>query len=443
MDCNKRTCLWDRISELPDEILVSILSLLTLKEAARTSVLSSRWRHVWKFFMGTMLFHYDEWQINWPQLVTQINQIITLHRGMSIEGFTIVLFENVYSVEDIDYWIEFVAKKRVNRFHLIFGHKNTNCPPDAFTRIRFRPLSVNWNFESLKVVSLCRVNLIGGVKANVAMNDLLSNSPNLEQLYLHYLVGLSELLVPSSCFKLKELSVVRCYGLKKLGIFAQSIKAFHCTGVDRDIEIKGLHQIPYLRFGDRRNKWRTLSDLMAHLYRILPMCQLEKLSLDIWKLKQQNPLDVKQFGLPKLNYLQLTIAPRKGGDEMLSWMYLLEAAPFLHTLEIVFCWKDGFIQGLATFDMHMMQLNQGVKVVRVEQFLGLSSVDTRVVKTLIKYVKLLEKLTIVPYKNSATSELPTLTDEMKKQMNDSIAQLCDKGFLPTGVELVIEKDLDG
>lgn len=46
----------DRISELPCEILVNVLSLLPLKEAAGTSVLSRRWRHVWE---STMKLNFD------------------------------------------------------------------------------------------------------------------------------------------------------------------------------------------------------------------------------------------------------------------------------------------------------------------------------------------------------------------------------------------------
>ncbi|GJN32646.1 hypothetical protein PR202_gb21164 [Eleusine coracana subsp. coracana] len=37
----------DRISELPDDLLVQILVLLPIVEAVRTCVLSHRWRHVW------------------------------------------------------------------------------------------------------------------------------------------------------------------------------------------------------------------------------------------------------------------------------------------------------------------------------------------------------------------------------------------------------------
>ena len=56
--------LEDRISQFPDEILVSILSFLTFG-AVRTSVLSHRWKHLWPFFTGSLDFDdpYRMWDI--------------------------------------------------------------------------------------------------------------------------------------------------------------------------------------------------------------------------------------------------------------------------------------------------------------------------------------------------------------------------------------------
>ncbi|KAM5561792.1 hypothetical protein ABKV19_022404 [Rosa sericea] len=51
--------LVDRISALPDDILVSIVSFLEIKEAAATSILSRRWQNVWKYTMTLNLERTD------------------------------------------------------------------------------------------------------------------------------------------------------------------------------------------------------------------------------------------------------------------------------------------------------------------------------------------------------------------------------------------------
>ncbi|KAM0837971.1 hypothetical protein ACQ4PT_061286 [Festuca glaucescens] len=53
----RRRCDCDWMSGLPDEIMVSILDKLDSKTAVSTSILSRRWRHLWRFLQS---FHFSE-----------------------------------------------------------------------------------------------------------------------------------------------------------------------------------------------------------------------------------------------------------------------------------------------------------------------------------------------------------------------------------------------
>lgn len=46
----------DGINELPDDILVSIISNLKMEEAMRTSILSHRWTKLWTNYTGSLDF---------------------------------------------------------------------------------------------------------------------------------------------------------------------------------------------------------------------------------------------------------------------------------------------------------------------------------------------------------------------------------------------------
>ena len=81
------------ISGLPDDLLISILSRLPLKDAARTSILSTRRKLLWTHTTGSLDFLYPNGEeadeakhdnfINW------INHVVGSHQGPTLDEFRI------------------------------------------------------------------------------------------------------------------------------------------------------------------------------------------------------------------------------------------------------------------------------------------------------------------------------------------------------------------
>lgn len=151
----------DWISNLLDEILVNILRLLTHHEAAATSVLSSRWVHLWKSavtdltvldFDGFKLLDNPMEPVNIEDLIilldadpfdgsspkseemvvekrfkyiSWVNSVLRQHNASKITKFLISsdLELRCNSQGDIDRWLEFAISKRVEYLELSLGVK--------------------------------------------------------------------------------------------------------------------------------------------------------------------------------------------------------------------------------------------------------------------------------------------------------------------------------
>ncbi|KAK9273984.1 hypothetical protein L1049_018798 [Liquidambar formosana] len=123
----------DRISEFPEGILSHILSFLTLRDAAKASVLSPTWRYLCastsklSFDLFTVFGKNDRMgmctrfynlQENKLKFVKVVDQFLQLHRGPKIDSFRVCYCLGNESACHIDRWISFAVRMRTEKLEL-------------------------------------------------------------------------------------------------------------------------------------------------------------------------------------------------------------------------------------------------------------------------------------------------------------------------------------
>lgn len=190
----------DFISRLSHELLCSILERLPLDEAARTGVLSKRWKDLWKYtaFIDVKPLGGDSSRLH--RLISGLSQFVRLHQAERIDLFSVKFTYNPDMHSQVDSWVLFAINKHVRELHLEFdvGDDNVAGDTDDGTRYELHPsvftsgslvhLGLKFcalkfpssvRLSSLKVVTLHRIEL-----AYDAVEMITSNSPLLQQLSL-------------------------------------------------------------------------------------------------------------------------------------------------------------------------------------------------------------------------------------------------------------------
>ncbi|KAL6281874.1 hypothetical protein ACE6H2_012810 [Prunus campanulata] len=248
---NKGECiLVDRISELPDEILFSIVSLLPLKEAAATSVLSKRWQYVWtstttlnfdaKFEVHENLWRFFQMKPELKELETRryvdwVNTVVEQHRSPAIERFRVCSSINSRFTSSTDKWIHYAMSKRVQILELVFRfdfvtpypelyqfpHKLLGLKNDSTSKLTHMHSDIpilhscgsNVGFKFLKVLHFQYVDVTGEV-----LEYFLSNCQVLERLTVNSAMNLVKLRVVGPSIALKYLDIQWCAVLESIEI---------------------------------------------------------------------------------------------------------------------------------------------------------------------------------------------------------------------------------
>jgi hypothetical protein len=224
---SKRICVAaddDRLSDLPDSLIHSILSFLDSRQVVRTSVLSRRWRHLWRAvpcvdFDLTLFCRKTYYELNniskeeWQPFEEFGNNLSLLNSAASLDKLRI-------HVPALDY----NDRQQVTEACSRWIQRGVQCSPAVIDiHMGFSYRSADWFFPILGSNSSRLTSLhLCGVKLGASFSEeLCSGYPLLEELRLVRCFNqFSEIMSKS----LRHLTIDDCFGHMQKGILVTAPK---------------------------------------------------------------------------------------------------------------------------------------------------------------------------------------------------------------------------
>ncbi|KAL6958943.1 hypothetical protein U1Q18_040289 [Sarracenia purpurea var. burkii] len=234
------------VDSLPPEILRRIVFLIPLKEAVRTSILSTAWRNLCTPFQ--LEFYLDSNQTTGDdEADTKINQIVNeLLKSCGYPELWKFRLGSFHDNKKEDGDLIFSAAKGPGKeLHLDFsgGEKQTNqtimadfnliLEPSGARCCESFPADQMANFSSLRTLHLISVNRLAGD----LVSALFFSCPLLESLKLEKCTGIQHINVKASN-SLKAFAMADCPNTASIAISAPNLESFRYRGALPLIQIK-------------------------------------------------------------------------------------------------------------------------------------------------------------------------------------------------------------
>ncbi|KAL3632092.1 hypothetical protein CASFOL_025076 [Castilleja foliolosa] len=340
------------INKLPDDVIVVILSLLSRNEAARTSVLSHRWRYLWKVCSsGTLelddkgvfsILGSEETRTLRRKFTDRASRVLKLHQGLFLDGL-VIRFCNVRTRRAgrppgyIDDWIYFAMQKKVKIFELDFSRPGGGHSCYQFPNVdKLLSRDTSFGFSSLRSLRLVDVDI-----EETVVHYFLAKCPYLEQLSIRASKTTHYIRVVDQLVNLKVLEISYCDVIRSIEVSAVNLVSCTYKGQKIDLLFKETPNLSELTLAGacawsfiyephKHSSYSVqLVKLTLHIpspayhrpdmfRRMVPrdfplLCSLKHLELDVWSAADRSSYVITSLimGAPLLNELKIKIRHMK------------------------------------------------------------------------------------------------------------------------------------
>ncbi|KAL2932997.1 hypothetical protein RDABS01_016116 [Bienertia sinuspersici] len=427
------------LSQLPDDLLFIIMSFLTIKEAARTSVLSHRWNYLWRCFpvlifedISTMkrMFEDDNSarkERSRSNFLRWVNQIVDAHLGQYIDELRVTFDLKKRCQSDVDKWLYFALAKQVKRLELDFTPVIHQWKP-SLPKLRLSPDQISGFKSCLRSLSLIHVNV-----TSKDVDCLLRSCMVLENLCINTSWSLRYIKAVSLPLQLKHLEVSFCPRLRIIDILAPKLLSFAHHGDPIELHINNASFLSKLSLGIKHCTQDILAYAFDSLSKYFP--QLVYLS---WKMQMYHGgllisepycfefnLGIKNPpAMTNLKHLELHVFALCE-QSLLGWADLIEASPQLEKLTLKFFTFDGMRH--RKIMKHYGLPLKSLKTLELHNDIGLP-IDLEFITYVVENSIVLKDVIV---------ELRPLLDPLSKYISvkDQVENL--KRIVPKGVRLTI------
>lgn len=210
----RKTLTLDRISALPDSILLHILSFLPTEQAIATGVLSKRWQYLWTY--SPNLHFHNPWRTSHSsEFVRFVDKTLIQCGGAKVDRFVVDFSYDLRFRTTLNLWIRFAVKNNVHELCLLLfsgllSYRHCYCdhfllPQHLYRNSILTKLSLSVcdlnpkgciSWKSLKSLSMGCMKLSDDV-----MQKILLGSPVLQSLELYEFYGIDKLNITSPTVK--------------------------------------------------------------------------------------------------------------------------------------------------------------------------------------------------------------------------------------------------